>query len=133
MDSKIKLFLILFLVPFFLCAQNKSLKKYVDSSELQLKLFASEYFYSIQLKLTDSSNCKCNVDIFMPQYFQNSNYDYEAIKLIWDYTKQEALKNYNSDEIGKCYCYNSSLLFYRSDKLDKKVKQLRKYLNNPTR
>ena len=128
MDSKIKLLLLLLIIPLLASAQNEFSKRFIDSSEFQLKLFASEYFYSVQLKLTDSSSEKRNVDIFMSQYFQNSNYDYKAIKIIWEFTKQEALKNYNSDEIGKCYCYNSSLLFFCSDKLNKKVKSLRKYL-----
>ena len=129
MDSKMKILILLLVCPALLFAQSKAEKKYIDSSELQLKLFASEYYYSIQMLIADSSSSKMSIDYFMQSYFQNSNYDYEAIKQIWAFAKQEAHKDFDSDEIGKCLCYRSSLLFFTSDKLNRKIKSLRKYLS----
>jgi hypothetical protein len=128
MDSKIKILFLLLACPIYLFAQNKVSDKYIDSSELQLKLFAAEYYYSVQMEIADSASNKKSVDYFMQSYFQNSNYAYEAIKQIWAFAKQEAHKDFISDEIDKCFCYNSSLLFFTSDKLNRKVKSLRKYL-----
>ena len=129
MDSKIKILFLVLVCPIFLFAQNKGTKKYIDSSELQLKLFAAEYYYSVQMEIADSTSNKISVDYFMQSYFQNSNYEYEAIKQIWAFAKQEAHKDFVSEERGKCLCYNSSLLFFASDKLHRKLKSLRKYLS----
>jgi|SRR6185312_4977138 len=128
MDSKIKILFLLLICPILLLAQNNATKKYIDSSELQLKLFASEYYYSIQMEIADSASSKVSVDYFMQSYFQNSNYEYEAIKQIWAFAKQEAHKDFYTEERGKCLCYRSSILFFTSDKLNRRVKSLRKYL-----
>ena len=112
-----------------LFSQNKATIEYIDSSELQLKLYASEMFYAEQVYIADSTANKKSVDYFMPKYFESSNYDYEAIKQIWAFAKQEALKDFVSEERGKCLCYKLSLLFFTSDKLNRKVKSLRKYLS----
>lgn len=132
MDSKIKIFILLLGIPLFSMAQNKAFKKYVDSSELQLKLFAAEVFYGEQAYLADSNSIKCNVDYFVTKYFEECNYSQVAFEKILNYSKQEAHKDFVSEEIGKCLCYNSSLLFFGSDKLNKKIKEMRKYLNRAT-
>lgn len=129
MDSKIKILFLLLVSPILLFAQNKATKKYIDSSELQLKSFAAEYYYSVQLEIADSISNKISGDYFMELYFQNSNYEYEAIKQIWAFAKQEAHRDFYTEERGKCLCYTSSLLFFTSDKLNRKVKSLRKYLS----
>lgn len=129
MDSKIKIFFLLHICPVMLLAQNNATSKYIDSSELQLKLFSAEYYYSVQMEIADSTLNKTTVDYFMQSYFQNSNYEYEAIKEIWAFAKQEALKDFVSEERGKCLCYTSSLLFFTSHKLNRKVKSLLKYLD----
>jgi hypothetical protein len=129
MDSKIKILFLLLFCPILLFAQTKATKKYMDSSELQLKLFAAEYYYSVQREIADSASNKASVDYFMQSYFQNSNYEYDAIKQIWAFAKQEAHKDFFTEERAKCLCYTSSLLFFTSDKLNRKVKSLRKYLS----
>src|SRR5580765_1588417 len=129
MDSKIKILFLLSVCPILLFAQNKVTKKYIDSSELQLRIFASEYYYSVQLEIADSTSNKISVDNFTQSYFQTSNYEYEAIKQIWAFAKEEAHKGFISNERGKCLCYSSSLIFFTSNKLDRKIKSLRKYLN----
>jgi hypothetical protein len=129
MDSKIKILFLLLVSPILLFAQSNATKKYIDSSELQLKLFAAEYYYSVQLEIADSIANKISGDYFMELYFQNSNYEYEAIKQIWAFAKQEAHREFYTEERGKCLCYTSSLLFFTSDKLNQKVKSLRKYLS----
>jgi hypothetical protein len=129
MDSKIKILFLLLVSPILLFAQNKAAKKYVDSSELQLKLFASSMFYSEQINIADTNANKKTVDYFGSKYFQESNYSQPAIDTIMAYSKREAHKDFDSDKIGKCLCYTSSLLFFTSDKLNQKVKSLRKYLS----
>lgn len=129
MDSKIKILVFLFVFPLFSMAQKKAFKTYIDSSELQLKLFASQMFYAEQVSIADTSHNVKTVDYFLTQYFQESNYSQEAIDTILSYSKQEAHKDFYTEERGKCLCYTSSLLFFSSDKLNKKVKSLRKYLN----
>lgn len=131
MDCKIKLLIVILLCPILINAQGRLTSKYVDSSELQLRMYAAEVFYLKQVYITDSTANKKGVDIYMRNYFETSNYSYEAVQSIMDYSEQEASKNYLSDEIGKCYCYNSSLLFFNSQKLKRKVKSLRKYLAKP--
>ncbi|HMG68428.1 MAG TPA: hypothetical protein VK588_12110 [Chitinophagaceae bacterium] len=128
MYSKIRILFLVSISPILLVAQNKATKKFVDSSELQLKLFASEMFYSEQVGIADTAANKKLVDYFGSKYFQESNYSQAAIEIILAYSKQEAHKNFISEERGKCLCFNSSLLFFASDKLDRKVKSLRKYL-----
>ena len=128
MDSKITIILLLIILPSSLFAQNRGTKKYIDSSELQLKTFASEMFYEEQVHIADTLANKKTVDYFGPKYFQESNYSLEAIQIILAYSKEEAKKDFESDELGKCLCYNTSLRFFISDKLDRKVKSLRKYL-----
>jgi hypothetical protein len=129
MDSKVKLIVLLLLVHFFANAQKKVNKNDVDRSELQLKLFASQIFYAEQISIADTSKIIKTVDYFLTQYFQESNYSQEAIDTILAYSKQEAHKDFYTEERGKCLCYTSSLLFFRSDKLNKKVKSLIKHLN----
>jgi hypothetical protein len=129
MDSKIKILFILLVSPVLMYAQTKSTKKYIDSSELQLKLFASQMFYAEQISIADTTGSLKTVDYFMPLYFEESNYSYPAIKTILTYSKQEAHKDFYTEERGKCLCYTSSLLFFTSDKLNRKVKSLRKYLD----
>jgi hypothetical protein len=128
MDSKIIILVLLSVCPIFLFAQDKATAKYIDSSELQLKLFASEMFYAEQVNIADSTANKKSVDYFSRKYFQESNYSLAAINIILAYSKQEAHEDFVSDEIGKCLCHMSSLLFFTSDKLNRKVKSLRKYL-----
>jgi hypothetical protein len=128
MDSKVKIFFLLLVSPILLFAQNKATKKYIDSSELQLKLFASAMFYSEQINIADTNANTKTVDYFGSKYFQESNYSQEAIDTILAYSKQEAYKDFYTEERGKCLCYTSSLLFFTSDKLNRKVKSLRKYL-----
>lgn len=128
MGSKIQISVLLLVCPVLLFAQNKVMKKYVDSSELQLKLFASEIFYAEEVYIADTTANKKSVDYFTRKYFQESNYSLVAINIISAYARQEAHKHFATDEIGKCLCYMSSLLFFTSDKLNQKVKSLRKYL-----
>lgn len=128
MDSKIKIFFLILVSPIVLFAQNTATKKYIDSSELQLKLFASAMFYSEQINIADTNANKKTVDYFGSKYFQETNYSQEAIDSILAYSKQEAFKNFHTEERGKCLCYTSSLLFFTSDKLNRKVKSLQKYL-----
>ena len=45
MDSKIKILFILSISPILLLAQSRATQKYIDSSELQLKLYAAQRFY----------------------------------------------------------------------------------------
>ncbi len=132
MDSKIKILFLLLVFPTFLFAQNKVTRSYVDSSEIQLKLFASEMFYAEQLNIADTTANKRSVDYFSTKYFEESNYSFPAIKIILAYSKQEAHKDFYTEEMGKCLCYSSSLLFFTSDKLNLKVKSLRKYLSRKT-
>jgi hypothetical protein len=127
MDSKVSILIVLFFLPLLAFCQKS--KKRIDSSELQLKLFASELFYKEQLNIVDSSVGKKSIDYFSSKYFQESNYSQAAIQEIIDYSTKQAHKDFSSDERGKCLCYPSSLLFFTSDKLGKKVKSLRKYLN----
>ena len=129
MDSKIKLLILLFGCPILSFAQSKGEKRYIDSSEYQLKLFASEMFYIEQVNIADTTASKKSVDYFGNKYFEESNYSYAAIKIILAYSKEEAHKNFISEERGRCLCYNSSLLFFASAELNQKVKGLRKYLN----
>jgi|KBSMisStandDraft_5_1062788.scaffolds.fasta_scaffold44535_1 hypothetical protein len=129
MDSKIKILFLLSFCPNLLFAQNKAEKKYIDSSELQLKLFASEMYYAEQVHIADSTAKIKSVDYFGEKYFQESNYSQSAIEVILTFSKHEAHENFVSEERGKCLCYNSSLQFFSSDKLDQKVKSLRKYLS----
>ena len=129
MESKIKILFLLLACPILLFAQNKATKKYTDSSELQLKLFASQMFYAEQISIADSAYSVKTVDYFPPTYFQESNYSQEAIETILAYSKQEARKYFYTEERGKCLCYTSSLLFFTSDKLNRKVKSLRNYLS----
>lgn len=131
MDSKIKFILLLLICPALLNAQGKNFQKYIDSSELLLKQYATEVFYFAQENYVDSTANQKNRNIFIPSYFQSNNYSFEAIKTIMDFAEKEAIKDYISVERGKCFCLNSSLLFYSSKKLDKKVKSLRKYLSKP--
>jgi hypothetical protein len=128
MYSKIKILFLLWVCPISLFAQNEATKKYIDSSEIQLKLFACEIFYAEQVYIADTTANKKTVDYFGPKYFQESNYSQEAINIILAYSKQEAHKDFVSDERGKCLCYTTSLLFFISDKLNRKVKGLRMYL-----
>lgn len=129
MDSKIKILFLLLVCPILLFAQNKATKKYIDSSEFQLKLFASAIFYSEQINIADTNANKKTVDYFGSKYFQESNYSQEAIDTILAYSKREAHKDFYTEERGKCLCYTSSLLFFTSNKLKRKVKSLRKYLS----
>lgn len=127
MDSKMIIFLVLFMLPGF--AFSQASKKRIDSSELQLKIFASEMFYKEQLNIVDSCVGRRYIDYFSSKYFQETNYSQVAIEEIIDYSTRQAHKDFISDERGKCLCYMASLLFFRSDNLDKKVRSLRKYLN----
>jgi len=127
MDSKMIIFLALFMLPVFAFSQKS--KKRIDSSELQLKIFASEMFYKEQLNIVDSGVGRRSIDYFSSKYFQETNYSQAAIEEIIDYTTRQAHKDFFSDERGKCLCFMASLLFFRSDNLDKKVRSLRKYLN----
>ena len=127
MDSKMRILIALFFLPSLAFCQTN--KKRVDSSELQLKMFASEMFYKEQLNIVDSGVERKSIDYFSSKYFQESNYSQAAIEEIIDYSTKQAHKDFFSDERGKCLCYPASLLFFKSDKLDKKVKSLRKYLN----
>lgn len=129
MDSKIKILFLLSVFPILLFAQSKGTKKYIDSSELQLKLFASEMFYAEQVYIADTTANKKSVDYFSTKYFEESNYSQIAFEIILAYSKQEAHKDFVSEEKSKCLCYTSSLLFFTSDKLNRKVKSLRKYLS----
>jgi len=128
MEGKIKIFFILLIFPVLLSAQIKA-KRFIDSSELQLKLFASAMFYSEQVNIADTNHSKKDVDYFGSNYFQESNYSQEAIDTILAYSKREAHKDFYTEERGKCLCYTSSLLFFTSNKLNRKVKSLRKYLS----
>jgi hypothetical protein len=128
MDSKIKILFLLLVCSILSHAQDKGTKKYIDSSELQLKLFASEMFYTEQVYIADTTAIKKIVDYFWQKYFEESNYSQAAIEIILAYSKQEAHKHFVSEERGKCLCYNSSLLFFSSENLDQKVKSLRMYL-----
>lgn len=132
MDSKIILLKLLLIISFSANAQNKSFKKYVDSSELELKLFASQIFYAEQINIADTNSSVKTIDYFLPKYFQESNYSQEAIDTILAFSKQEAHKDFYTEERGKCLCYSTSLMFFRSEKLNRKIKELRKYLSKAT-
>jgi hypothetical protein len=127
MDSKMIIFLAVLILPS--CTFCQTSKKRIDSSELQLKMFASEMFYKEQLNIVDSGVGRNSLDYFSSKYFQETNYSQVAIEEIIDYSTKQAHKTFFSDERGKCLCYTASLLFFTSDKLDKKVKSLRKYLS----
>ena len=76
------------------------------------------------------SNKKMPIGKFgMQQTLSKSNYSQPAIEAILAYSKQEAHKDFFTEERGKCLCYTSSLLFFTSNKLHQKVKSLRKYLS----
>lgn len=128
MDNKMKLILILLIIPLFVSAQNSASKKYIDSSELQLKYFATQVYYAEQISITDTSSSIRSVDYFLTKYFQETNYTQKAIEFVLAFSKKEAQIDFYTEERGKCVCFSSSLQFFHSDKLNKKIKELKRYL-----
>jgi hypothetical protein len=129
MNKAYKTFFILLFFPFLSFAQNKHSKKYIDSSERQMKIFASQMYYAEQAYLADSTANLKSVDIFGRIYFEENNYAMEAFTTILQYAKKAAEMEFEYEGHKKCICYAASLKFFTSDSLDKKVKSLRKYLH----
>ena len=53
----------------------------------------------------------------------------KAIDFILTFSKEEAHNDFYTEERGKCICFASSLHFFNSYKLNKKIKELKRYLN----
>lgn len=103
-------------------------KHYIDSSELELKIFASQMFYFLQMNITDTSFSQKGTDYYLREYFERSNYHFEAVQIIMDFAEKEAHNMYYTEERGQCMCYKASIDFLLSTKLRRKIRSLRKYL-----
>ena len=129
MDSKMRLIIIFLIIPILGSAQKSISKKYIDSSELQLKFFATQVYYAEQISIADTNRTVRSVDYFLQKYFQETNYSQKAIDFILTFSKEEAHNDFYTEERGKCICFASSLHFFNSNKLNKKIKELKRYLN----
>ena len=62
MDSKMRLIIIFLIIPILGSAQKSISKKYIDSSELQLKFFATQVYYAEQISIADTNRTVRSVD-----------------------------------------------------------------------